>query len=273
MDARARAAVDQGPDVAPALVAGGVEHVRVAGVLHQVHDARVLVDLQHQFPVGAAVDGLVHAALAARSPQRAHGRHVDDLRVGGVDHDAADVHGALQPHVLPALAPVEGAVDAVAVADRALAVVLAGADPDHVRGRGGDGQAADGVAALAVEDRLQGDAAVGGLPHAARAHGHVPVERVAGVDGEVADPARGDGRAQVAPGQAGEVAAVPGAVVLVGGRRRQGTGGKGQQQEAGHGRQQAGGREAHRDILFHWVAGGGFRRGAVSGHSGATADL
>src|SRR5262249_5322908 len=128
-----RPAVDERPDVPAALVGGRDQYVGVARVLHHVGDAGVLADLQHALPRLAAVGGLVPAAVAARPPQRPLGGDVDHVRVARVDEDLADVLGLLQADLLPRLAGVVGAVHAVAVADGALAVVLAGADPDGVR--------------------------------------------------------------------------------------------------------------------------------------------
>jgi hypothetical protein len=85
------------------------------------------------------------------------------------------VFGAGEAHVLPALAAVVGAIDAVAVTDRTLTVVLASADPDDVAVPGVEGDAADGVGALLVEDSRPGSAGVGGLPDAAAGDGDVVV--------------------------------------------------------------------------------------------------
>ena len=129
---------------------------------------------QHLLPGLAAVGGLVEAAVAAGAPQRSLGGDVDDVRVARIDDDLADVLGVLQADVLPADAAVARAVDAVAVADAALGVVLAGAHPHGERVVGVEGQAADRVGALVVEDRRPGDAGVGRLPHAAGGRGDVP---------------------------------------------------------------------------------------------------
>ena len=64
----------------------------------------------------------------------------------------------LRPTFFQLLPPSSRLVDAVAVADAALAVVLAGADPDDVRVLRVDRDAADRVGALAVEDRRPGGA-------------------------------------------------------------------------------------------------------------------
>src|SRR6185436_18710065 len=118
------------PDAARALVRRGVEDVGVARVHHDLGDAGVLADEEHGVPRLAAVGGLVEPALAAGLPERALGGHVHHARIPRVDDDPADVLGALEAHVLPALAGVVGAVDAVPVRDAPLAVVFAGAHPD-----------------------------------------------------------------------------------------------------------------------------------------------
>ena len=57
------------------------------------------------------------------------GGHEDVIRVCRIDPDLTDVGGVFEPHVPPGLAAIRGLVDAIAVGDRALRVVLAGADP------------------------------------------------------------------------------------------------------------------------------------------------
>src|SRR5262249_31639420 len=162
-----RPAVDERPDVPAALVGGGDQDVRVARVYHHVGDAGVLADRQDVLPGLAAVGGLEQAAVAARPPERPLGGDVDDVRVARVEDDAGDVLRLLEAEVLPGLAAVVGAINAVAVADAALAVVLAGADPDDVGVLRVEDDAADRVRALVVEDRRPGGAGVGGLPDAA----------------------------------------------------------------------------------------------------------
>ena len=95
-----------------------------------------------------------------------------------------------EPHVLPASCRRRSRlVDAVAVADAALAVVLAGADPDDARVLRVDRDAADRVGALAVEDRRPGGAGV------RRSSRRRPRRRprtsalVGRIDGDVADAA------------------------------------------------------------------------------------
>src|SRR5205807_1957646 len=85
----------------------------------------------------------------------------------------------LLPDVLPGLAGVGRFVDAVAGLDVAADVRLAGADVDHVGVGRGDGQRADGLGRLVVEDGLPADAAVAGFPDAAGRDGGVVGEWVA----------------------------------------------------------------------------------------------
>ena len=215
VNTRPRAAVDEGEDVAPALVGGGDEGVGVAGVHDDVGHARVLVDREHGRPGLPAVCRLVEAAVAAGSPQRALGRHVDDVRVLRVNEDLADVLGGLEAHVLPALPAVLAPVDAVAVADAPLRVVLARAHPDHVGVPRVDRDAADRVRPLAVEDRRPGRAAVVGPPHAAGGDRQEPPLLVGGVDRDVDDAAGGDGGADTPQGEAAPGVGRPAALGLL----------------------------------------------------------
>src|SRR5207253_7121363 len=121
-----------------------------------VGDAGVFADVEDLLPELAAVGGLVEAAVATGRPERALRGDVDDIAVARIDDDLADVLGFGEADVLPRLAAVVGAVDAVAIADATLAVVLAAADPDGLGVFGVEGDGADGVGALAVEEGVPG---------------------------------------------------------------------------------------------------------------------
>src|SRR5262249_15432864 len=116
-----------------ALVRRGVEHVRIPRVECEIGYARLVRDLEDLLPRLTAVRGLVQAAVAAVVPQRALRRDVDDRGIAGVDDDLADVLRFLEADLVPALAAVQRLVDAVAITDASLAVVLARADPDGER--------------------------------------------------------------------------------------------------------------------------------------------
>ncbi len=171
---------------------GGEEDVRVLGVQLQVDEARGVVDGEHLLPAPAAVGRPVDAPLRVGAPEVAEGGHPRRLRVVGMDGDAADLGGLLEPDVLPAPAAVGGAVDAVAPGVRPQRVPLAGADPDDVGVGGGDGHVGDRPRALVVEDRRPGGAGVPGLPE--------PAGGQARVDGGAA-VALGDGQRRDAAGR------------------------------------------------------------------------
>src|SRR5262249_42458733 len=145
-------------------------------------DAGLLVDVEDLLPVLAAVGRLENAAVLAVAVQPAERADVDDVRVLGVNGDAADLEGLRQTHVLPSLAAVGGLVDAVAVGDGVARVVLAGPDPDDVPVRLGDGDVADGNGAFPVELVLEGDAVVRRLEQPAGGGGD-PVGAGVGLEG------------------------------------------------------------------------------------------
>ncbi len=166
VDAGLRPAVDQGGHRSVVLPGGGIETVGVPRVHDQVGHAGPLAAAEDLGPGGPAVGRTEEAAVAARRPQRALAGDENHIGVPGVDQDACDVLGVVEAAVLPAPAAVGAAVQAVAEADVAAADVLAGAHPDHVGVARVEGDAADRVGALVVEDRGPGRAAVGGLPDA-----------------------------------------------------------------------------------------------------------
>src|SRR5690606_26877652 len=171
VDARAGAAVVVVVGAAAALPGGGVEGVRATRVQREVHDARGVVDEEGLRPRLAAVRRAVDAAVGVGGVELPLGRHPDDGGVRGVDEDAADGAGLLQPEVLPRLAAVGGAEYALAaVGDGAAAAVdLAGADVDRRRVRGVERHVADGEREHVVADGGEGGAAVGGAEDAAGA--------------------------------------------------------------------------------------------------------
>ncbi len=249
VDRRLRAAVDQGPDVAPALVGGGVDGVGIVRVEGDVRHAGVVRDREHLRPVGAAVGRLVEAAIAARAPERPLGGDPDDVGVARVDQDPADVLRALQSDILPALAAVDRLVDAVAVGHRALRVVLAAADPDGERVVRIDRHRADRERPLAVEDRRPGGAGVLGRPDAARGDRDDPAKRLGRVDRDLGDAPRGERRADLAQREAGEQ--LLGGMLFGRGRAfgRRGAGGQREGEgEGGHGTGRRAGKADHRSV-------------------------
>ena len=92
----------------------------------------------------AAVLRSIDAAGGAGAEGVAQSGNVEEIGVGRVHADAGDVAGVAKTEVGPGLAAVDGAVDAVAVADVAADLGLAHAGVDHVGVGlgGGDGPTA-----------------------------------------------------------------------------------------------------------------------------------
>src|SRR5262249_42343947 len=157
------------PALAAEIPETGEEEV---GVLRIHRDARAagrqVRALQDERPGLAAVGGLVEAAVGAVRPELARHAGVDDVAVLRMDENPHDALGLLEAHVGPGLAAVGGLVDAVADRDRVPGPRLAGADPHRLRVRRVDGDRADRLHRLLVEDRLESGAAVERLPDAAR---------------------------------------------------------------------------------------------------------
>ena len=187
-----------------ALVGGRIHDVGIARIEVHFGHAGVGRSLEGLLPGRAAIARDVEAAFAARGPQRSLRGHPDHVRVARIDHDHRDVLGGLQAHVGPGGAAIERLVDAVAVGNAALGVVLAAADPDHQRVVRIEGHAAERVGTLVVEDRIPGRAGVGRLPEAACGCGDVPDRLVLRIDREVGDAAGDHGRTDSAQGEAAE---------------------------------------------------------------------
>jgi hypothetical protein len=207
-------------DVAPARVRRGVQHIGIVGVEDDVGDAGILADGQHRIPGSTTIGRLVQAALAARGEERALCGDIHHVGVTRVDLDGTNVLRPLQSHAPPRRAGVRGLVYAVAEVRAALAVVLAGAEPEHVGVAGVDDDAAEVVRAAFVEDRRERQAAVRRLPHATEGRCDVPGARVVRVDGNVGYAARHQPRAQCADLDARERFSIE-AGLLRGGRQRQ----------------------------------------------------
>ena len=187
VDAGAGAARHEAPDVPAPLVGRGVDNVGVPGREFDVRGAGVLIEGEHLLPAAAAVRGPVDAALAAGRPQWPLGRDQHGVSVPGVDQYLADVLAGGKPHLLPRAAPVAAAVEPGPPPHVPAAHVLAGAHPDDLGVAGVEGDVADRIGGLVIEDRRPGGAGVAGLPHASGTHRDVPHGRVGRVDFDVGD--------------------------------------------------------------------------------------
>ena len=124
------------------------------GIHHEVGAAGVLVDEQHASQVlpPSVVRKTPRSGCGPYAWPSAHASTMSGFV--GCDDDLADAAGLLEPHLRPGLAGVGRLVDALADRDVAADAGFAGAGPDDVRIGGRDGERADRLHRLAVEDRL-----------------------------------------------------------------------------------------------------------------------
>src|SRR5215467_9151057 len=84
-----------------------------------------------------------------------------------IEDDAADMARRSEAYALPGAPAIRGLVNARAVGEIGAEIGFTGAGINNVGIGLGHGQSADGSDRQAVRDRLPGNAAVHGLPHAA----------------------------------------------------------------------------------------------------------
>ena len=222
------------PALAPEIPEPREEAVRVLRVHREAGAARRKVGaLEDERPALPTVRRLVEAAVRGVRPEPAGHARVHDVALPRVHEDPVHALGCREAHVLPGLAAVAGAIDAVPDGRGVARPALAGADPDDLRIGRVERDRADGLDGLLVEDGLERRAAVERLPDAAR--GRADEERDLSVVLDAArdrrDAAAHLGRADVAGAEARDR---PG---VAGGRRRvrngRGEGGSGEQERGG----------------------------------------
>src|SRR5262249_47592506 len=115
----------------------------------------------------AAVAGAEDPSFGVLPPGVAQRGDIDDIGIGGVYDDIADVARIAQARVAPGASAVGGFIDAVAMGHIATDGGLAGTNVKHVGGRGSHSYGADSRGVKeAVGDVLPERAATGGLPDA-----------------------------------------------------------------------------------------------------------
>ncbi len=201
VDVAARAAAVEAPRLPLALIRRREQRLRILRIHDDVGGTGVVVDEQHVVPGPAAIGRFEHAPLGVRAPQMADRRDIHDVRIAGMNDDAADVPRLVESDVRPRAAGVDRFVDAVAPR-RALPVVgFARARPDDVRVRRRHREVADRHHRVhAVEDRRPRRALIRALedPAARRADvDRVGCARHAG-DREIVDAASGVRRTDAA---------------------------------------------------------------------------
>src|SRR6185369_15001819 len=156
-----------------ALVRTRIKDVGIRWIHRDVRHAGVFANGEDGLPGFARVGGLIQAAISARPPERPFCGNVHNVAVARIDNDPANVFGFFQSKILPALATIFGAVDAIAVGNASLAVALAGSNPDYGRIVGIKRHPTDGIGTFAIKDRSPCSAVVGGLPYPARGYADV----------------------------------------------------------------------------------------------------
>ena len=103
-----------------------------------------------------------------------------------------------RPDFLPRVPCVRALIDAVAIPDRALRLVFARTQPDHVRILRVHHDYAERVRPFIVEHRLKVKPAIGGLPQPARRRRDVPRAAILGIDRDIRDPPGSKNAADIA---------------------------------------------------------------------------
>ena len=120
------------PRLAVHLPHASPQHVRIARIHLDVNRAGLLIDEQHALPRLAAVPRAIDTALGIVAEGMAQRRDEHGVRIGRVDHHAADRLTVAQTGKLPGLAAIDRFIDTIAGDDVAADVGFAGADVDHV---------------------------------------------------------------------------------------------------------------------------------------------
>src|SRR5439155_12941266 len=128
-----RPAAFSSPGVDFELPRAGEENPRIVRIHSQVRAPRVFVYKKRFIPGLAAVRGPEDTPLRLWTVGMAEHAGTDDVRITGINDDAADPARLLEAHGSPGLPRIGGLVDPVADRDVAANKGLAGSCPDYVR--------------------------------------------------------------------------------------------------------------------------------------------
>ena len=142
------------------------QDIRVLRVHHDIRTAREVIYKENTLPSLSTIGGLVDAALLITTPETAHRRHVEDIRVGWMHHNTPNMLCLLKTNLGEGCATIRGLVHPVTPA-RALAVVgLTGADIEDIRMALAYREVTDTAGFKVLENGLEGGAIVGGFEDA-----------------------------------------------------------------------------------------------------------
>src|SRR5205085_1894779 len=152
---RTFAAGTERPAFPPKIPHAGEENVRIVRIHRDPRRAgRRVPALQNLVPGLAAIRCFVEAPIGRIAPERSRHRRVNRVAARRTDDDFRDAFRVRQPGEIPSLAAVDRFINAVADRHAVARPAFTGADPDVLRIFRIEGDGADRLHRLLVEDRL-----------------------------------------------------------------------------------------------------------------------
>ena len=188
-DSAPRPSAHEAAHGASALIGGGEQDIGIRRIHDEIRRAGVLIHREHMAPALSSVAGLEHAALGVRAEEMADRGHPHDIRIRRVNEDACDALRLPESRMHERGAAVGALVDTVPERRTLPVVRLARTHVEDIGIGGREGEGADGVRLVAVEDRFERRPVVRRLPQTAGREPHVEDPRVLGVDREIVDAA------------------------------------------------------------------------------------
>ena len=105
----------------------------IVRIKRDIDSAGVFVFEQDFLPCSSAICRTENAAFSAGPVSAAHGSNKNNIRIFGINGNAADVAGSLEADVLPGTAGVSGLINADAISKIGAEVGLASANINNVR--------------------------------------------------------------------------------------------------------------------------------------------
>ena len=185
----------KGPSFAAKVPHAGVESFGILRI-HRQHGAaggRVGA-FQNLVPSLSAVRRFVKTAVVAVAPQFSGSAGKHRVAIFRVNDDSDDALRILQTHVGPVLAAIGGFVNTIADGSAVARPRFAGAYPNSLGSGGINGDGADGLHRLFVENRIKGHAVITGLKQSAGRKSHEKDRGIARIDRDVRDASTHRGR-------------------------------------------------------------------------------
>ncbi len=165
-----------------------------------VDHSGAIINIQCLHPRFTAVSGLVNASFGTRAIQPSLDTDVDRVGIEGIDQNSTYLIAPLQPHVLPALAPVDRFIDPIAVRHRVTWIDFARSDPQHFLVFWICRDATDRNRCFTVKLMFDSHALIFGFKKTARCRGNPPQRWVFVMNDNVGDTTAHVGRSNRPPG-------------------------------------------------------------------------